>query len=160
LGQLISDFVIFAQKIIYQYGGIVEDCPNYIFGPMGYEEGPIDKDLRPPMDLWGPIKTSKTEIRESSEPLAKRRKLEKPKFAFVEYDINEHGLFFGILPTEKLSRDVSKLKKWSIFRLKRADNVLTWVKVWVVEDYDQCVYTYFKVFEKRDQFQPYDRSKL
>ena len=44
---------------------------------MGYEEGPIDKDLRPPMDLWGPIKTSKTEIRESSEPLAKRRKLEK-----------------------------------------------------------------------------------
>jgi hypothetical protein len=38
---------------IYQYGGLVKECPNYIFEPMGYEEGPIDKDLRPPMDLRG-----------------------------------------------------------------------------------------------------------
>jgi hypothetical protein len=52
------------------------------------------------MDLWVPIKTSKTAIQESSEPLASKRKLEKPKFAFVEYDINEPGLFFGILPPE------------------------------------------------------------
>jgi hypothetical protein len=49
------------------------------------------------MDLWVPIKTSKTAIQESSEPLASKRKLEKPKFAFVEYDIKEPGLFFGIL---------------------------------------------------------------
>jgi hypothetical protein len=52
------------------------------------------------MGLWVPIKTSKTAIQESSEPLANKRKLEKPKFAFVEYDINEPGLYFGIFPTE------------------------------------------------------------
>jgi hypothetical protein len=34
---------------------------------MGYEEGPIDKDLRLPMDLWAPIKTNKTEIKDASE---------------------------------------------------------------------------------------------
>jgi hypothetical protein len=28
------------------------NCPNYILGPMGYEKGPIDKDVRPLMDLW------------------------------------------------------------------------------------------------------------
>jgi hypothetical protein len=33
---------------------------------MGYEEGPIDKDLRPPM---APIKKNKTEIKDSSEYL-------------------------------------------------------------------------------------------
>jgi hypothetical protein len=40
---------------------------------MGYEEGHIDKDLRPPMDYGGlaPIKTSKTKIKDSSEYLAK-----------------------------------------------------------------------------------------
>jgi len=36
---------------------------------MGYEKGPIDKDLRPPMDLWAPKKTNKTEIKDSSEYL-------------------------------------------------------------------------------------------
>jgi hypothetical protein len=66
----------------------------------------------------------------------------------------------GILPTEKLSRDVSRLSKWSQFRLKRADNEETWVKVWMVEDYELCIYTYFKVFEKRDQFKPYKRSEF
>jgi hypothetical protein len=45
------------------------------------------------MDLWVPIKTSKTAIQESSEPLANKRKLEKPKFAFVEYDINDPACF-------------------------------------------------------------------
>jgi hypothetical protein len=44
---------------VYQYGGIVKNCPITIFGPMGYEEGPIDKDLRPPMDLWTPLKRDK-----------------------------------------------------------------------------------------------------
>ena len=40
-------------------GGVklVKNFPNFIFGPMCYEKGPIDKDLRPPMDLWFPIKT-------------------------------------------------------------------------------------------------------
>jgi hypothetical protein len=28
---------------------------------------PIDKDLRPPMDLWAPIKMNQTEIKYSSE---------------------------------------------------------------------------------------------
>ena len=36
---------------------------------MGYQEGPIVKDLRPPMDLWAPIKTNKTEMKDSSEYL-------------------------------------------------------------------------------------------
>ena len=80
-------------------------------------------------------------------------------FVFVEYEINNPGLFFGILPTEKLSRDVSKLKKWSGFRLK-TNNVETWVKVWMVADYDLCIYTYFKLFEQRNKFKPYDRSLL
>jgi hypothetical protein len=37
---------------------------------MGYEVyGPIDKDLRPSMDLWALIKTNKTEINDSSKYL-------------------------------------------------------------------------------------------
>jgi hypothetical protein len=31
---------------------------------MGFEEGPIDKYLRPPMYLWAAIKTNKTEIKD------------------------------------------------------------------------------------------------
>jgi len=38
---------------------------------MGYEEGPVYKDLRPPMDLWTPIKMNKTQIKDSSEYLTK-----------------------------------------------------------------------------------------
>jgi len=144
---------------VYQYGGIVKNCPITIFGPLGSEEGLFDKDLRPPMDLWDPIKKHTTETKDSSEPIAKKRKIEKPQFVFVEYEINNPGLFFGILPTEKLSRDVSKLKKWSGFRLK-TNTVETWVKVWMVADYDLCIYTYFKLFEQRNKFKPYDRSLL
>jgi hypothetical protein len=62
---------------------LVKDFPNYIFGSMGYEKGPIDKDLRPTLDLWGPIKKKLT--LDSFEPLV-----------FVEYDINASCLFFGI----------------------------------------------------------------
>jgi hypothetical protein len=34
--------------------------------------GPIDKDLRPPMDLWAPKKTKKNEIKDSSEYLTSK----------------------------------------------------------------------------------------
>jgi len=38
---------------------------------MDNEEGSIDKDLRPPIELWAPIKLNKTEIKDSSEYLTK-----------------------------------------------------------------------------------------
>ena len=52
------------------------------------------------MDLCGSIKTKKIEIRDSREPLAIKRKMEKSKDVLVEYDINESDLYFGILPPE------------------------------------------------------------
>jgi hypothetical protein len=56
---------------VYQYGAIVKDCPDTIFGPMGYDEGPIDKDLWQPMDLWVPITSKRIDLKNSNEPPSK-----------------------------------------------------------------------------------------
>ncbi len=50
---------------------------------MGYEVyGPIDKDLRPAMDLWAPIQSKKPEIEDSSEYLTTGQIRYKTRIAF------------------------------------------------------------------------------